>query len=183
MMPRGVSSARAANELPRLYGPGFFILAPTPSCAAQRVLPAENLAAPAVYQGGSLPAGESISGRIALLTGWSRLQPDATQAQTLGMAALVMSDWLPRFCIRSPCRSDQRLLGDDLEGRARGDRPGRAIQRRQTRTRDALPKQWACSLATRLPSRPHRLKRCCSVSTRFRPSCRIVRHVADCRYG
>jgi hypothetical protein len=31
------------------------------------------------------------------LTGWSRLQPDATQAQTLGMAALAMSDWLPRF--------------------------------------------------------------------------------------
>jgi hypothetical protein len=38
---------------------------PTPSWAAQWVLPVRNLAAPAVHQGDSLPAGESISGRIA----------------------------------------------------------------------------------------------------------------------
>jgi hypothetical protein len=50
------------------------------------------------------------------LTGWPRLQPDATQAQTLGMATLAMSDWLPH-------RADPIwLLDDDLEGRARGDR-------------------------------------------------------------
>ncbi len=35
-------------------------------------------------------AGPTIS------TGWSRLQPDATQAQTLGTAELAMSNWLPR---------------------------------------------------------------------------------------
>jgi hypothetical protein len=62
------------------------------------------------------------------LTGWSGLQPDATQAQTLGMAALVMSDWLPRFCIRSRAdpinRSSMTISKDELAEIAR------AVQRR-----------------------------------------------------
>jgi hypothetical protein len=37
-------------------------------------------------------------------TGWSKLQPDATQAQTLGMAALATSDWPPQLCILSTKR-------------------------------------------------------------------------------
>src|SRR5436190_24394161 len=60
--------------------------------------------APAMQKGGPIT-----------LTDWLRLQPDATQAQTLGMAALVMSDWLPRFCIRSLYFWPLRTLRESLE--------------------------------------------------------------------
>jgi hypothetical protein len=65
------------------------------------------------------------------LTGWSRLQPDATQAQTPDMAALAMSDWLPHRA--DPINgSSMTISKDELVEIA-----GRAIQRRQTRTPDA----------------------------------------------
>jgi len=62
----------------------------------------------------------------------------------------------------APCRaghgSSVTISKDELAKIARSGYPETA--------RDALPKQWACSLATRLTSRPHRLKRCCSARLR-----------------
>jgi hypothetical protein len=58
-----------------------------------RPLPVENLAPPAVYQGGSLPAEESISGRIAL-GGRRSVADSARYFQIDGLGARLSFDHL-----------------------------------------------------------------------------------------